>query len=211
MIIRFAILFLLATQLCQAASPKLFGEKSFDAASLAEAVNHFIALGETNAVNELNALASDNIYNPNLGFSINERIGWVCRVLFEPKEGKPLRPPMYGALSQLPRNTMPDKNWPLYPVAISGSTYFVLSEGYSLGGEAEKPKDYIAYCQMNGIFRKALIKIPTKEQALKDAASLRKSEAWIAIKWQDSGLGFSYTLNEESSWEFIQNQAESIR
>jgi hypothetical protein len=210
MTIRFVILFLLVAEFCYAAPPKLFSEKWFNSASLAETANHYINLGEKSAVQELNTLASDDIYNDKLGFSINERIGWVCRIVFEPKSGKPLRPPMYGEL-MLPWNTMPDKNWPLYPVAISGSTYFVLSEGYELEGIAETPKHYIEYCQTNGIFRKMPIKIPTKEQALKDAASLRQSESWKAIKWQDSGQGFSYTFDEESSWKLIQNQAEFIR
>ena len=52
----------------------------------------------------------------------------MCRVLFEPKGQDSLRQPMYGALD-LPWNSMPLTKWPLYPVALSGSSYFVLSDG----------------------------------------------------------------------------------
>jgi hypothetical protein len=210
MISRIGILFLFMLGFCHAAPLKLFSEKSFNAASLAEAANHFIDLGESSAVKELSTMASDDIYSAKLEFSINERIGWICRIIFEPKAGKALRPPLYGGL-MLPENTMPEKSWPLYPVALSGSTYFVLSEGYILAGVAEKPIEYIRYCQNDGTFRKSRVVLPQKDQALKDANALRQSKAWKAIKWQDSGQTFSYTMPKEIIWQFIEKQAESIR
>jgi hypothetical protein len=109
---------------------------------------------------------------------------------------------------------MPLMTWPLYPVASFGKSYFVLSEGYFdsyIGtGRPEDPKAYLTYCRTEGKFRKEEIPIPTKDQALKDAAELRKSDAWKAIKWKDSGPGFSYTFSEKETWSFIKGQAEAI-
>jgi hypothetical protein len=209
------IALLLTLQVAYGAVPRLLQEKDFTAATFAEAVNHFVSLGEDGAMQELQGLVMDHsadfTVHSNGQWSVNERIGWMCRVLFESKDDQPLRPPMFGALSELPYNTMPLKSWPLYPVALSGSTYFVLSQGYSLGGVAEDPKRYIEYCRQTGVFRKMPVAVPTKAEALKAAAALRESAAWKAIKWIDSGNGWSYSLGGESQWEFIRNQAEGIQ
>jgi hypothetical protein len=105
---------------------------------------------------------------------------------------------------------MPLGKWPLYPVALSGSTYFVLSEGYELGGIAEDPKRYIDYCRDNGAFREKAIPKPTKAQALKDLKALKESDAWKAIKWKDNGPGVSYTYSEAWIWKFIEAQAKEM-
>jgi hypothetical protein len=199
---------LLVLQVACGAVPRLFQEKEFTAASFADAVNHFVALGEDAAIQELRGLATDTLTDFKRDFSFNTRIGWMCRVLFETKS-ESLRPPGFGAL-HLPYNTMPDESWPLYPVALSGSTYFVLSEGYSLAGEPEDPKAYIDYCRRTGVFRKKQVKVPTKAEALRDAAALRHSAAWQSIKWKDSGENWSYTMDEGWTWEFIQKQAEGV-
>jgi hypothetical protein len=200
---------LLAPQVACGAVPRLFQQSDFTAASFAETVNHFVNLGEDAAVDELRGLVPDGKMDFQRKFNVNERIGWMCRVLFQAKSGS-LRRPAFGALD-LPHNTMPDKSWPLYPVALSGSTYFVLSQGYHGRGVPEDPKEYLEYCRQNGVFRKMPITVPTRAQALKDAAALRQSAAWQAIKWQDSGENWSYTINEKWVWKFIQKQAEDIR
>jgi hypothetical protein len=178
-------------------------------ATLADAANHFIALGERAAAKELDSLVLDWDTDFHGKFSRNERLGWVCRILFEPKGKEPLRAPAYGGLG-LPYKTMPLSNWPLYPVARSGSTYFVLSEGYSLKGSPENPEEYLAYCRTTGRFRTERVQSPTRSQALKVLETLRQSEAWKAIKWKDSGQGFSYTMREDWAWGFIKAQAEKM-
>jgi hypothetical protein len=191
----------------RAQAPKLFHEKPFTCATLAEAANHYIAVGEKESIKELESLILDWDTDHEGGFSRNERIGWVCRILFEPKEKEPLRGPWFGG-HHLPYNTMPLTAWPLYPVARSGSSYFVLSEGYTLRGVPENPKAYLSYCRTKGNFRKERVPVPTKLQALKDAEQLRQSEGWRAIKWNDSGPGWSYTMSENRVWGFIKGQAE---
>jgi hypothetical protein len=97
--------------------PELFRERSFNAASLAKAVNHFVALGEQSALRELSAIGPYHDFERgivNKGFSLPERVGWVCRILFQPKGHTPLREPAYGG-PFLPYLTMPPARWPLCP------------------------------------------------------------------------------------------------
>jgi hypothetical protein len=74
----------------------------------------------------------------------------------------------------LPRITMPLTTWPIYPVAVSGTSYFVLSEGYLVAGEPEDPKEYLRYCRTNGKFRSERVPIPTRVDALKNLETIRK-------------------------------------
>jgi hypothetical protein len=200
----------LALPVAWGGTPRLFEQKEFTAAGLAEAVNHFIALGEKAAVKELLGLESDFITECSRDFRVNERIGWVCRILFQPKT-EPIRPPGYGALD-LPDSMVRDsKNWPLFPIALSGSTYFVLSEGYSLEGKAERPRDYIDHCQRVGVFRTKPIPVPTKQRAMADAKTLRESAVWKTIRWQDCWSDWVAKSGEKRSLEFIRQQAEKVR
>ena len=183
-------------------APRFFRELS--AGAFAQAVNHFVSLGESASIQELKSLCEVS------GF----RTAFLCRVLYEGKEG-PIRPPGFGGL-ELPVHTMPYTNWPIYPVAHSGSSYFVLGEDYMLGGIAEEPEDYVDYCHSNGVFRTTPIPVPTRDQAIKDAIALRESQAWKAIQWTDaSGLHpdrrnemWSYEIPEESVWDYILEQAQ---
>jgi hypothetical protein len=47
-------------------------------------------------------------------------------------------------------------DWPLFPVALSGSTHFVLSNTleFSILGEPESVAHYLEYCRANGKFRR---------------------------------------------------------
>ncbi|HUZ06775.1 MAG TPA: hypothetical protein VMV89_04735, partial [Candidatus Paceibacterota bacterium] len=139
----FILLLVMTLGTVRAEVPKLFRERAFNCVTLADAVNHFVGLGEDAAVKELEQLseveaaeAKKNRGFDTRGFSINERIGWVCRILFEPKDGTYIRAPMFGKLD-VPERYMPIAKWPLYPLALSGSTYFVLAESYS--NDSHKP------------------------------------------------------------------------
>ena len=188
--------------------PLLFKHKQFDSTTLANAINYYVGLGEKQSLIELQALSRDDFDFSN-GFDVNERIGWVCRVLYDPKNGNPLRPPAFGGLS-LPRNSMPLQNWPRYPIAKTGNTYVVLSEGYSLAGQAEPVSSYLDYCKSNGTFLKQKITVSNRQNAITDISNLRKSTRWTSIKWSDSGPGFSYTMSEQWVWDKIEHQAKSI-
>lgn len=199
-------------EFCHAEVPKLFSEKPFNSVTLAEAVNHFVVIGETASLKELGQLAaqekSDSDFFSSHGFCLGERVSWVCRILYEPRGHSPLRAPKFGILS-IPEKTMPIEKWPLYPVAVSGSTYVVLNQSYTPKGTPEDVQHYITYCKDSGVFRTTPVAVPTREQAMADAAALRQSEPWKAIKWQDDE-GFTYPMGEQWTWAFIQNQAKRI-
>ena len=127
-----------------------------------------------------------------------ERFGYVCRILFLPQGSEPLREPGFGGLP-LPYDSMPEKDWPLLPLASSGSSYFILSDRYSLGGIREDPLHYIDYCEQNGTFRTTTVPVPTKAQALADAAALHSSPVWKAVNWRHT---------DDAVWEAVQRQAE---
>jgi hypothetical protein len=213
---------------CQAEVPKLLTERTFTSASLVEAANHYVTIGEQATFNELEAFIVENSaptnHPSNRGYSVDERISWICRIIYVPKEPFPLhvaktgawisgnivqlRPPNFGTL-QLPAGSMPAENWPLYPLALSGSTYSVLKERYNPMSASETINHYMEYCRDNGVFRKTPVAVPTREQALKDAQQLRQSDAWKAIKWvNNDAIGFPF--GEEWTWNFIQNQARTI-
>jgi hypothetical protein len=212
--------------LAHAEVPKLFTQKSFTSANLAEAVNRYVAIGEEASLKEFQLLsaqenASQEIFGGK-GFSVNERISWLCRILYEPRElpalsapklgvlapptKSPLRPPKFGMLC-LPENSMPANQWPLYPVAFSGSTYLVLKQGYTSSGTPENLTHYLAYCKDNGIFRKIPVEVPTREQAEKDIANFRQSPQWQAIEWQGND-GFKFPMGEQLTWAFIKGQSK---
>jgi hypothetical protein len=199
--------------------PKLLVQSPFNSRDLALAANYFIAMGEEKTAKKITSLASGvgidwarawAADNPKpTYFSLNSRLSWMCRILYEPKGDKPLRQPLFGALS-LPRHTMPLERWPHYPLALSGETYFVLGDGYRLGGLPEGMVEYLRYCQKEGTFRRKEVVVPSRVQALKDFHDLTQSDRWKAIKWRDSGLGWSYTFPEKAMLWGLRAQADEI-
>jgi hypothetical protein len=99
---------------------------------------------------------------------------------------------------------------PVYLVVASGKSYFILSEGYLLAGQAEDPKHYLWYCRVHGTFRTTRVPIPTRDQALKDLAQLRRSKAWKAIEWSGQSDYGSSSVNEEQVLGLIKAQADEI-
>ena len=216
------------SEICHAEVPKLLTERAFTSASLAEAANHFIAIGEPATFKELDAFLVQDSTNTNdrfnRGYNVAERIGWIFRIIYEPKPGVPMlvpktgaiipgniipiRAPNFGSLG-IPEASMPAEKWPLYPLALSDSTYVVLKDRANPINATETITHYMEYCRDNGVFRKAPVTVPTRQQALKDAQQLRQSAAWKAIKWIDNGeVGFP--KGEQWTWDFIQDQARNI-
>lgn len=176
--------------------PDLFVKKQFDCSALAKTANYFISLGQERAIEELKELEGDRSAAIERGFHTNERIGWVCRILFQVGRDKPLRQPRFGGLS-LPYLTMPLERWPHYPVVESEGVFFVLSEGYKLMGIAERASAYIDYCSSNGTFRATKVNIPTRAEAIAAFDALKATERWKVIKWKDERPGTKYTISEE--------------
>lgn len=212
---RSIIILMLATlQVACGSVPRLFEAKAYTPIDFAEAVNHFVNLGEKNAIAELEKLSSERQkYNSN-GISVVERVGWMCRVLFEGKGGQALRAPKFGVLEFLPPPDLMTTNWPQFPITKSGSTYFVLWEGYiTIGGDPglEEPSAYVEYCRQNGVFRKQPVPVPTSSEAIQGLAALKNSEAWKSIKWSYLYQGTKCTLTEKYVWTFIEGQANRTK
>jgi hypothetical protein len=194
---------LLVSLPCSGKPPQFVRDESFSCKDTADAVNYYVDLGEAEAIREMRATVDDA--EPHARPSL--RICHLCRVLFEPKGKEPLRSAALGGLD-LPRNTMPINTWPRFPVAESGSTFFLLNESYELGGRAERPSAYLDYCVANGVFRRNRVAVPTRDGALQDLNQLRRSDAWKAIRWKDSGVNWSYTLSEAWTLGYLKAQAE---
>jgi hypothetical protein len=199
--------------------PRLMVHESVNSRDLALAVNYFVALGEERTAKRLEFLAADFLSDWNrandpdnpkrTNFSLNSRVSWMCRILYEPKAKSPLRPPLFGSI-HLPTHSMPSARWPIFPLVHSGETYFVLSDNYIIAGVPEPVVDYLKYCQTYGAFRKNPVAVPDRTQARKDFTLLRQSDEWKAIKWKDSGIGWSYTISEQWILENLKAQAEGI-
>ncbi len=220
---------LMTLGLGRAEVPKLFTERAFTSVLLAEAVNHYVAIGEAASQKEWDKFLAEDAARANWrfsrGFSVDERISWVCRIVNQPRsydivnmprgevlkipdKNNLLRGPQFGGL-KIPENTMPLEKWPLYPLALSGSTYLVLNENYTPNGVPESLEHYIDYCKSNGVFRITPVPVPSREQALKDAAALRQSQPWQDIKWVDKD-GSSYPLGEQWTFGYIESQVKNI-
>ena len=176
-------------------TPVLFTQKEFDAGTLIDAANYFISRGETTAVSDLSRIASTSLGRDDL--DTNERIGWICRILWR-NDTTHIRPPRFGGLSI---NVLSDGDWPFYPLIRQGDAYFVLSEGYHQCWVPETPVEYIAFCQNNGSFLKSRIGRPTKKEALAELDAFRNSARWKTVS--------SYSPNQ-NIMSFLSRQCESI-
>lgn len=184
--------------------PEFLRKLDFTCSTFAEAVNHYIALGEDKGVAALNAVAA----LPETDWGTERakmRVAFLCRVLFEPRGNSPLRAPRFGGL-MLPWNTMPLESWPQYPVACVGSSCFILNESYTLAGVAERTTSYLTYCCTEGRYRTSPIPVPSWREAVQDLNTLRSSKRWEAIKWTDSGLNWSYSCSEDRTLEYLDGQ-----
>ncbi len=199
--------------------PKLFVQPGFNSRNLAEAANYFIAMGEDRAFAKLASLEvspSNWTWNWSLAygrtsFSLDSRVMWMCRMLYEPKGSVPLRNPKIGCI--LPFTTFTTTSlepWPLFPLVLSGESYFLLGGIQDISGTPESAVGYLQYCRSNGSFRAKPVALLSRKQSLKDIALLTQSEKWKAIKWKKSGPVFYYSIPEESVLGYVKSQAEGI-
>jgi hypothetical protein len=68
----------------------------------------------------------------------------LCRMLFKAKKGAGFRRAEVGGPFLVGGTNITD--WPLEPIALVEGIPFLIAEGYILGGEAERPSDYLDYC-----------------------------------------------------------------
>lgn len=188
---------------------RIFKNAAFSVNDLIDGANHFIELGSKDGIQELKRLANDTKYaeevraSETLGFSVGERIAWICRIVFEPEAKKSIRRPAFGAHTFPPCD---DKSWPLYPLVQSGPAFWVLSAGYNGAGFPEFPSSYIDYCAANGRFRAVKVPLVTKEEAAAQLNAILTSPAWKALVWKGRRLGSSWELKEADSISYLKGQ-----
>ena len=132
--------------------PDLFVRAEFTSKGLAEAANYFVQLGETRSYKKLSELASNEYCAWPLSllqdhsFSKSTRVCWMCRILYEPKKQSPLNSPDLPVT--MPR--MPLDRWPIFPLARSGDSFFVLSEAGIVMNRSESCACLFAVLQDGG-------------------------------------------------------------
>lgn len=173
--------------------------------------NVLIAVGREPACAGLRKVASMKWGFPK-GYEVNQKVCYLCRLLFVPRtEGEVLRAPGLGAPELLPLNSMREADWPFMPFAIVQNVPLSMTIGYSLeGGLPEKSDSYLAYCMTNGTFRTQPFPIPTPTTSSNALQQVLGSPAWKSLKWQDSGLGWSYALDQGYAREALWKQVENM-
>lgn len=182
-------------------SPFLFAQEVPNSREWAKAANYYISLGEAAGLARLKADAT-KFENP-----WSTRAAHLCRVLFEGKDGRPLREPALGGLA-LPYDTMPLSAWPEFPMVVQDGVWFIMAEGYTLAGYPEPYDQYIAYCQANGRYRKLPVKLPTATEAKAAVEALLGSKRWKAIRWSYKNEGNEYTYPPNHVISLLREQAE---
>ena len=162
--------------------PDFLTSENFSSASLARAVNHYVAMGEAASVRELRKMGKIAEEMDHWDLPLENRVFWLTRVLFEEKAA-PLRGPMLGWLFMLPREAHRSGSLPYFPLVEQDGVFFVLSGSYFLAGVAEQYENYVKYLQDEGSFRKTRLKVPSKERAMAALETLSKSKKWQAMGW----------------------------
>lgn len=185
----------------QAEMPHFFTSPDVDAAQLATAVNHFVELGEAETVHALDAIRSKVVFSGKIDTPL--RLACVCRVLWQNSD-HPIPPPhlgMYGGgVSIGSGQSAKLKNWPMFPVAKAGNSFFVVVHG-GRGGTGQSynlPSSYLTLCQTSGTFLTEKISVPSKQDAETNAKQLRQSARWLT-EFPDQG-------DDQKAWRSIESQ-----
>ena len=161
-------------------------------AALLKTANTLIQAGAVEAEAELQALATAaEAPGKRLpDYWAYEKLIMLCRVLYEPAEGRRLRPPTHSH-PMIPFETldaMTAENWPSLPLAFSRGIPFLMLENHTLiQGKTETGASYLMYCRKNGKFRRRAFVIPSEKDARSAADALLTSDRWRRLRWSASG------------------------
>ncbi len=177
----------------------------------ADCANTLIQAGRDSAVDHLKELASKKWDSIEEHEKANRSICFLCRLVFVKKSPSEfLRAPRLGALSGFPYESMSPEVWPYLPFAITNDVSLSMTLGYSLAGFAERAGNYLAYCASNGVFRTTPYPLPTPTSASNALHQIVSSAEWKALKWKDSGVGWSYQLDEAYAKRMLWKQVENV-
>jgi len=206
-----SVIFLATARVALAGEVDLLKGGAVNAATLAEAANRFITMGEPAAREALEYIAQTNAVERarspmewEAAMEVSHRLGWLCQILWPAKPGSVRRAPGFGGLAYF-EDRHDTGDWPLLPLAQVGPYYVVLSDSYILAGVPERAEDYLRRCEASGVFRTHTLPIPTRSEAERALKPLRTSAAWRRV-WD----GPSGNTVEAEAWAFVWRQAESI-
>jgi hypothetical protein len=153
----------------------------FSPLTLQRSANRLINLGPERAYRLLRSSASTS------GTTRQDvRVMLLCRILYRQSGAQPLRPPPFGGPSDVPESMWGSESWPDFPLALFHDIPFLLSESYGYYGAPPNIREYVDYCQSNGVFRTTLFGPTCWRDALSALAELRASERWRRVAWQGS-------------------------
>lgn len=184
-------------------SLEYFSKKQFNASDLAEAANHFIEMGETQALKKMEEVSITR-QTKGPGDPTSLRMIFLMRVIFQPQK-QAIRRPLIGAFF-IPIDGNDQANWPHFPLVKSGDSYFLLTNSMGGTGIPESTTKYLQHCMEHGTFRKEKISVPNRKQAESDLDKLWLSKRWQSIDWKVPNPQAA----EQHYRKFIQKQAETI-
>lgn len=182
-------------------APAFFTSPKADAAQLASAVNQFVEMGEIKALRALKKIRDKQTFSGKVDGHF--RLACICRVLWQNSD-HPIPPPRIGSygggVSIGSSKSAKLKDWPLYPVAKAGDSYFVVVYGGrgGTGTSHRLPLEYFEQCKKSGSFLSEEIPVPQKRDGEADATKLRQS-----ARWQKE---FPKLKDERNAWSSIAAQ-----
>lgn len=173
--------------------------------------NTLIQAGRDPACEQLKQLAQKQWEDLGQQEKANQNICLLCRLVFADKSSSEfLRAPRLGALENVPSESMDAQGWPYQPFAITNDVPLSITGGYMGTGVPERAGNYLTYCLSNGVFRTAAFPVPTALSGSNALHQVLSSPAWKALKWKDSGLGWSIELDEDNTKEMLWKQVENM-
>ncbi len=174
--------------------------ETFNPAKLLTTANKLIALGNEDCYLSLTMYAPAT--QPRWQYKRDNYITWLCLLVYETKTPGSLKIPIFGAPDfPFPIQT---SEWPVFPLAFSDKTPFLLVSGYILGGLALPGSYYVDEYHKNGIFRTRPYPIPTKAEAQKSLDNLLTSQKWNDLHWDHPEFWKSRKI------KFLQEQIDRI-
>jgi len=180
--------------------------------------NTLIAAGEERACGAL--ISAAGLEDPRDNPALQQKILWLCRLLFIPKDpAKPIPGAYDGAVMPVYREDY--AQWPTHPFIITNGIPVLLprfvSERARLRLALDGPQpggNYVKLCQHWGVFRSEPFPNPTLLATSNAVKQVLTSPDWQAMHWRDSmqlSLGAApREWAETKIWEQVENMKKPI-
>lgn len=109
-------------------------------------------------------------------YKYEDQIIVLTKMLFQAKKDSTLRRPLIGSADFMGNTDY--KDWPNEPIEIINNIPFLITRGYSLGGEPEPSLKYLEFCIENGEWTKNNYCIKKEEELKTGLKTLLNSKKW---------------------------------